>query len=47
MNTDSATSIAPIVLKSDQLTVEIAQPGVFYNGTRFDWSGFITQVTLD
>lgn len=37
----------PIMLQSDRLTVEISQPGVAYHGTRFDWSGFITQVTLD
>jgi hypothetical protein len=37
----------PIVLRSDRLTVEIALPGEVYKGTRFDWSGFITQVTLD
>ena len=36
-----------IVLKSDALTVQIAAPGTVYRGTRFDWSGFITQVTLD
>lgn len=33
-------------IHSDQLTVEIAQPGSVYSGTRFDWTGFITQVTL-
>lgn len=38
---------SPIMLQSDRLTVEISQPGVAYHGTRFDWSGFITQVTLD
>jgi len=36
----------PIKIHSDQLTVEIAQPGSVYSGTRFDWTGFITQVTL-
>lgn len=41
------TENPPIVLQSDRLTVEIAQPGSVYNGTRFDWTGFITQVTLD
>ncbi len=34
-------------LKSDRLAVEIAQPGTIYAGTRFDWTGFVTQVTLD
>jgi hypothetical protein len=37
----------PVIIKSSRLTVEIAQPGTIYTGTRFDWSGFITQVTLD
>jgi hypothetical protein len=36
----------PIKIHSDQLTVEIAQPGSVYSGPRFDWTGFITQVTL-
>jgi hypothetical protein len=36
----------PIKIHSNQLTVEIAQPGSVYAGTRFDWTGFITQVTL-
>ena len=44
MNT---TENPPIVLRSDRLAVEIAQPGSVYSGTRFDWTGFITQVTLD
>jgi hypothetical protein len=41
------TLSSPIRLHSDRLEVEIAQPGSAYAGTRFDWSGFITQVTLD
>src|SRR5512135_3483133 len=36
-----------IQLHSDRLEVEISQPGAAYSGTRFDWSGFVTQVTLD
>lgn len=36
-----------ILLRTDRLRVEIAQPGTLYNGSRFDWTGFITQVTLD
>lgn len=36
-----------VVLRSDRLVVEIAQPGSVYSGTRFDWTAFITQVTLD
>lgn len=37
----------PIALRSDRLTVEIAPPGAVYRGARFDWTGFVTQVTLD
>lgn len=36
-----------ILLKSPRLAVEIAKPGTVYAGSRFDWTGFITQVTLD
>jgi hypothetical protein len=36
-----------VVIQSPRLRVEIAQPGSVYRGTRFDWSAFITQVTLD
>lgn len=36
----------PILLKTDRLTVEIVHPAGM-SGTRFDWSAFITQVTLD
>jgi len=36
-----------IELKSSRLRVDFALPGTLYNGTRFDWSGFVTQVTLD
>jgi len=36
-----------IYLKGGRLKVEIAVPGTFYKGSRFDWNGFITQVTLD
>lgn len=41
------SSSSSIILHSDRLEVEIAQPGSAYSGTRFDWSGFVTQVTLD
>jgi hypothetical protein len=41
------SSLSPIQLDSDRLAVEIAQPGSAYAGTRFDWTAFITQVTLD
>lgn len=36
-----------ITLRSSRLVVQIAPPGTIYSGTRFDWTGFITQVTLD
>jgi hypothetical protein len=35
------------ILSNGILTVEIAEPGAYYKGTRFDWSGFITGVTLE
>ena len=41
------TENKPIVIRSERLAVEIAQPGSVYRRTRFDWSGFVTQVTLD
>ena len=34
-------------LANHRLQVEIAEPGEVYHGSRFDWTGFITQVTLD
>ncbi|MFC7677577.1 hypothetical protein [Paenibacillus sp. GCM10028914] len=33
------------ILKNDRLSVEIASIGEAYRGTRFDWTGFITQVS--
>ena len=36
-----------ISLRSQRLEVEISAPGAAYHGSRFDWSAFITQVTLD
>lgn len=36
-----------IVLKNHRLCVEIARPTIAYSGSRFDWTGFITQITLD
>jgi hypothetical protein len=38
---------SPIIIQSPRLTVEIASPGTVYNRTRFDWTAFITQITLD
>jgi len=40
-------SDSTFLIKNDRLAVEIAQPGTIYSGTRFDWTGFVTQVTLD
>lgn len=34
-------------LKNDRLKIEIQEPGEIYAGSRFDWTGFITQITLD
>lgn len=34
-------------LKNNRLKVNIGKPGMLYRGSRFDWSGFITQVILD
>lgn len=36
-----------IILKNERLEVVITNPGIFYRGSRFDWNGFITQITLD
>ena len=36
-----------IILRSGRLSVELARPGSFYRGSRFDWTGLIRQVTLD
>lgn len=36
-----------IQLCNERLKIEIAEPGTLYHGPRFDWSAFITQVTLD
>jgi hypothetical protein len=34
-------------LSSERLAVEVAEPGAIYRGSRFDWTGTVTQVTLD
>ena len=36
-----------MILQSERLAVDIADPGTVYRGPRFDWTGFVTQVTLD
>ncbi len=42
-----STTYPSYVLRSSRLEVEIAEPGTLYRRERFDWSGFITQITLD
>lgn len=39
--------VQAVLLSSERLTVEINPAGSLYRGARFDWHGFITQVTLD
>lgn len=34
-----------MIIKNKHLTVEIDTPGQSYSGSRFDWTGFITQIT--
>jgi hypothetical protein len=34
-------------VSTDRLIVDIADPGTYYARSRFDWTGFVTQVTLD
>src|SRR5512146_1592394 len=41
------TPSMPITLDTPRLKVEIAAPGMVYRRSRFDWTGFVTQVTLD
>ena len=36
-----------LALESGRLRVEMALPGASYRGSRWSWSGFITQATLD
>lgn len=36
-----------IEIKSSRLKVRLSERGEYYRGSRFDWSGFITDVTLD
>lgn len=45
--TPNEQTASPIVIRSNRLAIEIAPPGAVYHRTRFDWTGFITQVTLD
>lgn len=34
-------------LRTNRIAVTVATPGSVYRGSRFDWTGFITQVVLD
>lgn len=34
-------------LFNNRLRVDIAEPAALYHGTRFDWTGIVTQVSLD
>ena len=34
-------------LSTDRLTVRVAKPGFIYRRTRFDWTGFVTDIILD
>lgn len=36
-----------MIIGSERLAVEIAEPGTVYRGSRFDWTGTVVQVTLD
>jgi len=36
-----------LVINSERLRVDIATPGTLYSGSRYDWTAFITQITLD
>lgn len=44
---DSQGSVFSMQLRSSRLIVDIAPPGSIYRRSRFDWTAFITQVTLD
>lgn len=47
MNNPTKSSKPAIHIRSARLDVEIAQPGTLYTGSRFDWTGYISQITLD
>ncbi|MFZ6029437.1 MAG: hypothetical protein ACOYYS_17125 [Chloroflexota bacterium] len=36
-----------LLIQSPRLIVDIAKPGAVYHGSRFDWTAFVMQVTLD
>ncbi len=39
--------MAELILQNERLKVEIATPGETYRRSRYDWTGMVTQVTLD
>ncbi len=39
--------MSELILESNRLSVVFSSPGTFYTGSRFDWTGFITDITLD
>jgi hypothetical protein len=47
MDSTVERTMPSIVFESNRLKVEIALPGTVYRRSRFDWAGFITQITLD
>lgn len=36
-----------IILSGDRIRLELAGPGTYYKGTRFDWSGVFRRIELD
>jgi hypothetical protein len=36
-----------LTLRNERLSVDIGEPGTVYTGPRFDWTGWVRQVTLD
>lgn len=46
-NPHIAVARKQILLRSERLEIQVAEPGSIYWGSRFDWTGFVTQVTLD
>lgn len=36
-----------IFINSSRLCVEVAEPGTLYKGSRFDWDGFVKEITFD
>lgn len=36
-----------LYLENNRLKVSIQEPSEMYEGSRFDWTGFISQIVLD